>query len=116
MTEKQERIFAQVRNNVGIDRLVDAIVYLSADSVLGGEQRKFGDTLINVPWDAELVFIDLEPGVNWGHECCYLVIRRNTDEVIRVEARMPPFLKDGASTFQLLWRGDLAPEWAVMTN
>ncbi len=52
---------------------------------------------------------------NWGHDCCYLAIQRDNDEVIQVAAHMPPFLKAETSTFRLLWRGPQAPEWAVAT-
>lgn len=116
MTKAEQSILISVRNSLGIDLLTGTIIYLNINSVHKGEQVKFGDVIINVPWDAELVFVDLEPIMNWGHECCYLLIRKNADEVIRIEARMPPSLKDSTSTFRLLWRGDLAPEWAVMTN
>jgi hypothetical protein len=77
---------------------------------------QIGDALVEVPWDAHIVFVDLEPRANWGHACCYLAIRRDGDEVIQVAAQMPPFLKGKTSTFRLLWRGPLAPEWAVVTN
>jgi hypothetical protein len=98
---------------MGAERLAGAIVYLDLNPIPAGERVQVGDALIEVPWDAHIVFVDLEPKANWGDACCYLAIRRDTDEVIKVAAQMPPFLKDETSTFRLLWRHPLAPEWAV---
>jgi hypothetical protein len=116
MTEYEQRILDKVRDNLGTCRLAGSVVYLDRQSYYARVRVKFGDVIIEAPWYADIVFVDLEPGANWGHACFYLAIRRDGDEVIQVEAQMPPFLKNKASTFCLLWRGPLAPEWAVATN
>jgi len=116
MTALEHRILEMVRSSLGNDLLANAIVYLNWNPIRASEQVQVGDALIEVPWDAHIAFVDLEPGVNWGHACCYLAIREDADEVLKVAARMPPFLKDKTSTFRLLWRGSLAPEWAVATD
>ncbi len=116
MTDLDQRILGIVRSSLGDARLANAIIYIDQRQIEAGVRAQIGDALIEVPWDARIAFVDLEPGVNWGHECCYLAIRRDSDEVIKFTAQMPPFLKAGTSTFRLLWRGPLAPEWAVATE
>ena len=116
MTETAQRILDRVRDSLGADQLPGAIVYLDRSPIGAGERIQLGDALIEAPWDAYVVFVDLEPGANWGHACSYLAIRRDGDDAVQVAAQMPPFLKGGTSTFRLLWRGPLAPEWAVATN
>jgi len=116
MTEPAQRILDKVRGSLGADRLASAIVYLDWNPIRAGERVRVGDVQIDVPWDAHIAFVDLEPRANWGHACCYLAIRQDTDEVIQVAAHMPPFLKAETSTFRLLWRGPLTPEWAVATS
>lgn len=116
MTELARRILDKVRGSMGADQLAGAIVYVDCNPIRAGERVQVGDAVIEVPWDAHIAFVDLEPGANWGHACCYLAIRPDADEVIQVAAHMPPFLKARTSTFRLLWRGPLAPEWAVATN
>jgi hypothetical protein len=116
MTEPAQRILDLVRSSLGADRLADAIIYLDGNPVRAGQRVQVGDALIEAPWDAQIAFVDLEPKANWGHGCCYLAIRQDGDEVIQVAAHMPPFLKAEKSTFRLLWRGPLAPEWAVATD
>jgi len=116
MTDLDQHILERVRNSLGENRLAGAIVYLARDRVHAGERVRVGDVLIEVPWEAYIAFVDLEAGANWGHACFYLAIRPDADEVIQVPARMPPFLKAETSLFRFLWRGPLAPEWAVATG
>ena len=113
MTDLQQRIMSKVRDSLGADRLDTVIVYLDCDLKRARERVSVGDVVIDVPWDSHIVFVDLEPKANWGHACSYLTIRLDGDEVIEFAAHMPPFLKAEASSFCLLWRGPLAPEWAV---
>ena len=113
MTELETRILDRVRVFLGADRLRGTIIYLDPIPIRAGEQVQAGDALIETPWEAHIAFVDLKPRLNWGHACCYLAIRRDGDEVIQVAADMPPFLQAGKSTFHLLWRDPLAPEWAV---
>jgi len=42
-----------------------------------------------------VLFVDLEPMLNWGHRCRYLLLRE-----------VPP-------TLSVVWRGPSVPEWAV---
>lgn len=114
MTDLQQRIMSAVREALGPDRLESAIVYLDRDLKRAGERVPVGDVVVHVPWDSHLVFADLEPAANWGHACSYLTIRIDRCEVAEFEAHMPPFLKTEESHFCLLWRGPLAPEWAVV--
>lgn len=116
MTDQEQRLLEIVRNSIGADQLASSIVYLDRNFWRAGESRQLGGARIEVPWDASMLFVDLEPRANWGHKCCYLALRRDSDEVIRVDAQMPPFLKADTATFRLLWRGPLAPEWAVVTG
>ena len=116
MTKLEQRIMGKVRDNLGADRLQRAIVYLDRDMKRASERVPAGDVVIDVPWDSHIVFVDLEPKANWGHACSYLAIRLDGEDVIEFAAHMPPFLKAEASNFRLLWRGPLAPEWAVVTN
>ena len=116
MTQLEQRILDKVRATLDEERLASAIVYLERNPIPAGKRVRVGNVFIDMPWDGYIAFIDLEPGVNWGHACCYLAIRPDTDEVIQVAARMPPFLKGEVSTFRLLWRGPLAPKWVVAEN
>jgi hypothetical protein len=113
MTDLERRVLDKVRDALGAERLEQSIVYLDHDLKQTAERVTAGDVVIDLPWDAHIAFVDLEPMANWGHACSYLAIRREGGDVLEFAARMPPFLKAGASAFRLLWRGSQAPEWAV---
>ena len=113
MTESGRSIFERVRAVLGDAVLVNAIVYASNETVHGGTKIQLGDALIDVPWDAWVVFADLEPQANWGHRCAYFMLQCEGNEFLQRDAHMPPFLKPGGMPFRLLWKGSEAPEWAV---
>jgi hypothetical protein len=116
MSDLERRVLGQVREAIGAARLEGAIVYLDAVRRHAGERVTIGDVTIELPWDAHVAFVDLEPRVNWGHDCAYLAVRLDGPEVIQAAAQMPPFLKAGATGFRLLHRGPFAPSWAVATE
>ena len=78
-----------------------------------GGQLLLGDTALQLEHAARLVFVDLAPGVNWGHSACWLLLAAEGGAVRRVDVRMPPFLKADGPTVRPLWRGKDAPAWAV---
>ncbi len=116
MTNLEERILNKVRDRLGADRIENAIIYLDHNLKSPSKQLHAGDVAMDMPWNGHIAFVDLEPGLNWGHSCLYLAIPLDDGEVIEVAAQMPPFLKTETATFHLLWRGPLAPQWAVATN
>ena len=113
MTREEQRILDQVRAQLAPQESNRAVVYLDDTPRHAGDRVAVADAVIEAPWDARIAFVDLEPGVNWGHACRYLAVRREGEGVVAVPARMPPFLKAGATKFRFLWRGPDAPEWAV---
>lgn len=116
MPDQDQRILDVVFVTLGSEEMTGAIVYLRAEPLSRVVQLEVGDAVIDAPWDAHVVFVDLDPGANWGHACCYLAIRQDSEDVVTVPARMPPFLKAGSTDFHLLWRGPLAPDWAVVED
>jgi len=101
-----------VRDRLG-ERLARAIVYLSDELRSAGDRVTVADAIVEFPWPGAVVFVDLEPGANWGHACSYLAVRSDANDVIEVAAHMPPFLKAGSARFRCIWRGPQAPDWAV---
>lgn len=113
MMESDRSIFERVRAVFGDEILLNAIVYISHEAVHAGTHIHLGDVLIDVPWEAQVTFADLEPQANWGHRCAYVVFQLEGGGFIRKDAQMPPFLKPGGMPFRFLWKGNEAPEWAV---
>jgi hypothetical protein len=89
---------------------VDRQVHPAGNDVLiGGDPHR-------VPYPAAVVFIDDAPGVNWGHECHYLLIDLDTGGTRRIDARFPPSLTDVPGTFRLVWRPAGVDDWALWSD
>ena len=115
MMESDRGIFERVCAVLGDAILLNAIVYVSHETVRAGTRIQLGDALIDVPWYAWIVFADLEPQANWGHHCAYIILQCEGNGCIRKDAQMPPFLKPGGMSFRLLSKGAAVPEWTVAT-
>jgi hypothetical protein len=116
MTDLEKYIIDKMHENLGTNQLEKVIIYLDYSVKRKGERISVGDVIIEIRWDGHLVFVDRDPKANWGHSCSYFVIKLNGPDITEIKAQMPPFLKFGKSNFSFLWRGSLAPEWAVVTN
>jgi hypothetical protein len=89
-----------------------SIVYFDPTTVRAGKAMKFGNVEKDLPWNAVTFFVDLEPGVNWGHKCRYILINLETGEQLSFPATMPPFLKGTPPALRVVWLGPSAPAWA----
>ena len=116
MTESETRLLGIIRERLGAGRFDNAIVYLALEPLRAGASVDVGDVRLDAPRDSLVAFVDLEPGVNWGHACSYFLVDLESEEVREVAARMPPFLKHDGPAFRLLHRGPLAPKWAVASG
>jgi hypothetical protein len=66
---------------------------LSADSFPAGHVFKLPEGSLTVPVDAALLFIDRQPGANWGHACTYRFVDPVTGRFLRdQDALFPPDL------------------------
>jgi hypothetical protein len=115
MTDLEASISKRVDAYLGSQKFEKAIIYLDHTPKSPADHVTAGDFMIDMPWNGHIAFVDLEPGVNWGHTCLYLALQSDGDTVIQFPARMPPFIKDGNHDFRLLQRGSHAPEWAVFS-
>jgi hypothetical protein len=71
---------------------------------------------IHIDAPTVVAFVDLEPGVNWGHRCRYLLLDRDSGEVRALEAQFPPFLRGVPPGLRLAYRGAHVPDWAIATD
>jgi hypothetical protein len=112
MMNLEQHIVDVISSFLGDGKLAQILIYLDEKPWIAGERHEIGDVVIELPWIADITFVDLEPAVNWGHSCCYFAVKQDSDEVIKFDARMPPFLKSG-SAFRCIWRGHLVPNWVA---
>jgi hypothetical protein len=63
--------------------------------------------------DTIVVFVDEEPGKNWGHDCRYLLYDVRTKSVDTIKARFPPAMAREKTTFKMFYKPDKTEEWAL---
>jgi hypothetical protein len=86
-----------------------AIAYEKNDPAPAGAHLDFPHCPIDVPWEADVLFVDREPLANWGHACRYLLVNCKTNEVLSIEARFPPFRPDQAHCCRVFYRAPSLP-------
>jgi hypothetical protein len=63
--------------------------------------------------DKIVVFVDEEPGKNWGHDCHYLLFDVHTGGLERLPARFPPSLDKARTSFRTVWEPTGIGKWAL---
>jgi len=87
-----------------------AVAYYATSPVPAGARLAIPRADITAPWDALLGFIDREPAANWGHACRYVLINRETGEVLSIEARLPPFAGEAPGRWRVAHKPDSIPD------
>ncbi|HRP71406.1 MAG TPA: hypothetical protein PK743_02075 [Luteimonas sp.] len=113
MSIDDQELMRRVREAVPADRLSGAIVYGGVSPLEAGARFAAGDVDLIAPWPALVVFVDPHPQANWGHDCLYLLMRRDGREHLQAPASLPPFLKQDQPRFRLLWKAATVPDWAI---
>lgn len=90
-----------------------SVAYLDERIVPPGASLEIDGKEVSVDRPTAVAFVDLEPGVNWGHRSRYLLIDAETGETQTVPAQFPPFLRQVPDSLRPIWRGESVPEWAV---
>ena len=93
-----------------------AVLYLLQEVQPGGRTLQLGDLEVTRPYDLVVFFVDLEPGMNWGHRCRYVLMDVSGQRRDSLAATFPPFLRVIPASLRLVWRGASAPEWGVVTS
>jgi hypothetical protein len=86
-----EQCVSVLKDHLILEELNHGVAYAAEMPIPAGEKLRFPRITIDVPWPAQLAFADREPQANWGHSCRYILINRETGELISHEARFPPF-------------------------
>jgi hypothetical protein len=90
-----------------------AVVYMSDRVLEPGDELEIDGRRVQVDAPAVVAFVDLEPGVNWGHRSRYLLVDRESGSVRAVDAQFPPFMRGMPSDLRVIYTAPGVPEWAV---
>lgn len=86
---------------------IDEVIYMKGKELVIGKNKYYmtSDTIV--------VFVDNEPGKNWGHDCSYLFFDVHTGNVKELHEQFPPSLTNIPGTFRIIWRPKGIPSWAL---
>ena len=90
-----------------------AVVYMSDRVLEPGDELEIDGRRVEIDAPTVLAFVDLEPGVNWGHRSRYLLIDRDSASVRALDAQFPPFLRGMPPDLRVIYTAPGVPEWAV---
>jgi hypothetical protein len=92
------------------------VVYVDDRALEPGDELEVDRGRVQVGAPTVVAFVDLEPGVNWGHRCRYVLVDRESGDVRAIDAQFPPFLRGASPSLRLVYRGPEAPDWAIATK
>jgi hypothetical protein len=90
-----------------------AVVYMSDRVLEPGDELEIDGRRVQVDAPTVWAFVDLEPGVNWGHRSRYLLIERDAGSVRGLDAQFPPFMRGMPPDLRVIYAAPGVPDWAV---
>jgi hypothetical protein len=114
MALSQDQIASLVISTLTAGEKRSSVVYLDDQSLPAGAELKVDGQNVDVPWAAVVAFVDLQPEMNWGHDCRYVLVGLETGELKVINAHLPPFLRGVSDTLRVIWQGDEVPEWTLV--
>ena len=91
-----------------------SVFYIDEAIYPKGTEFAVGKNRCRMDSDTIMVFVDEEPGKNWGHSCRYLFFNVNSGEVSEIPEQFPPSLTKIPETFKVIWKPDEVPDWALL--
>lgn len=87
-----------------------AVVYVYRELLQPNRSYNMGRKVIAAEQPSVLLFVDLEPGVNWSHQCLYIVYDGNN--IQKIPAEFPPPEED----LLLLVKPHQVEDWQLLNT
>ena len=111
MVPSRTSLIKILSEKVSGQELKDSVAYVIPE--LGpGEELVINRKAIKTEQDSVLLFIDLEPGVNWAHRCRYIMLNNNYQVQFEVDGLFPPEVEKAL----LLWKPENIEDWKLLTS
>ncbi|HMD70575.1 MAG TPA: hypothetical protein VKF41_04495 [Bryobacteraceae bacterium] len=103
-----------LKEHLSADESSRGVVYAADTPISAGQRLRFGRVAFEVTWSAHLAFVDREPLANWAHSCRYVLINRETGELVSHEARLPPFHTGANLQWRVAYKAEGVPDNALL--
>ena len=84
-----------LQNVLSKDAIKQSMIFIDTKIHSKGTEVTYPKTNFTYPYDGFMVFVDLKPKLNWGHDCLYL---------FKVKSTLPPYQGDYPETYSLILR------------
>jgi hypothetical protein len=105
----KEKILNIVLNTLTREKVEQSIIYLDCEPFKAGDTINSGRMNIDVKKPSYMAFVDLQPRLNWGHPCMYVLIDSETFEAEIFDAQFPPYQEDYPQSYIVLLRYGVEP-------
>ena len=102
-----------LRDHLAPEERDQGVAYAAETPIPAGERLRFPRIEFDVAWPAYLAFVDRQPRANWGHSCRYVLISRDTGELVSIEARFPPFHTGKDLHWRVVYKAKGVPDSAL---
>ena len=109
---KIDEIIALVKKELNNEGLKNTTLYIFKYLLQPNQPLVINRQEILIEEPAYLVFADLQPGANWAHACCYIIIYQNSGCVKTISNYFPPVM----DSYRLLKKGENVETWTLMTE
>ena len=116
MARSQQELVAALVAQLDPGERDGAVVYYAEPLVADGEPLAVPGVEAQAPFRALLGFVDREPTANWTHSCRYVLVNRDIEEVVSIEAQLPPFGPTGHRQWRVAYKAPSVPDAAVAVS
>jgi hypothetical protein len=109
-----DELIAVLVNQLDEHERAESVVYYSTAPIAGGEIMDVPRVELTAPWDAFVAFVDQDPMANWSHSCRYVLIGRDTGEVMSIQAQLPPFASRSSRPWRVAYKAAAIPDAVLM--
>ncbi len=97
-------ILAFLKDQLEEVQLNKAIIYRESETFRKGIKIPIGREMHTIPFDSYMVFVDLEPKANWGHQCIYFFVDTEGKNFKKSFEMFPPYFGEYPETWIVLQR------------
>lgn len=108
--EYKQRLIALLQKELSEDAIKKSIISIDYAIQPKGAETNIAKIHFTYPYDGFMVFVDLEPKLNWTHDCLYLFISADLSQLTRIKAETPPYYGDYPKTYSVVLRYGSIPE------
>jgi hypothetical protein len=100
----KSQVLEIINNCICREDIERSFIYWYKRILLQGEDVRMGPLTIAMPFEGNIVFVDLAPRANWAHPCYYVLVDTRTLEAKVIDASFPPNIDQSDESYIIILR------------